>query len=601
MPDKSQWLGPRCFGGRSQKGRDISVFSQEEGSKSVADAVALTVLVFSAIALFTVRLPIGADLSDEAYYLTHIVEWLRNGFVGSNNLNIQQLSALFVYPFARAGISGDLSGAILFLRVVYAAMVMAACVPLYFFLRRLRSAPVAVLGTGLLIAFIPFGLPAPSYNTIALCGMTAALSLFGIAFVDAGKVEGMHPNPSAKDIALLAASAAFWGIAVVSYPTLAPAPVLQAVLALMLARSRPERRFVAIYVLCGLAAALALAAILISVFGLGRLIAMVDYTSASAQLSAGLAGKLRTTLTRLAAQPLATCAFVGIILLPLLSDCYKRSRLVPDGLIYLTMFTIVAFSDAVAFIKSHDIIVLAALFGAVAAFRSAPNPAGSAVRIVWATSIGSALITAATSAGSIFNVPIGGFMAACLGLALTVPRAGDPSIWPRAMGYTPVILTLAVVAYISQTFIYGEAPPQRPVNARVIEFGPLRGVRTTPEFYRFITDVTAAFSAHGQAGRTVTVFGPISGLYLLTEMTPHTLSTWSLRSSSGEAARRMAQAFFAQHPPDFVAVYRDPWTEPLGSMETELLKRYHSVSTIKVGWREFELFARRSGPPKARS
>ncbi len=58
----------------------------------------------------------------------------------------------------------------------------------------------------------------------------------------------------------------------------------------------------------------------------------------------------------------------------------------------------------------------------------------------------------------------------------------------------------------------------------------------------------------------------------------------------------MMEAFLDQRPPDFIAIYRDPWTEPLGPMEERRLRRYRNVSAIKVGWREFELFARSDLP-----
>lgn len=559
-----------------------------------AEQFVLAILIAAAVVFFTVRLPVGIDLADESYYLTHIVEWLRKGFAQSDNLNIQQLSALFVYPFARAVISssGDLSGAILFLRMVYAGTVMATCLPLYFFLRRLRPAPTAALGAMLLIGFIPFGLPAPSYNTIALCGMTAALSLFGLALLDAREDWANGSKTRVRSIVPLIVSAAFWGIAVVSYPTLAPAPVLQIALAFLLAPSNCERRFAVIYALCGIFAAAVLAAILTAIFGFGHLVAMVDYTTASAQLSAGLWGKVTASAARLMAQPLVGWAFAGVLILPLILG-HRKPRLMLNGLIYFAMFIIMVTSEAAAYIKSHDIIILAALFGATTACRGTED---YAIRIIWVTSIGSALITAATSAGGIFNVPIGGFMAACLALVLATPRTGEPSRLLRVIGHAPLVLTLVVVGYVSQTFIYGEAPPQRPINGLVMKTGPYEGLRTAPETQRFITEVSAAFSAYGQEGKTITVFGPASSLYLLTDMTPHALSTWSLRSSSGERARRMTEAFLDRYPPDFIAIYRDPWTEPLGLMEKGRLRQYRNVSTIKIGWREFELFLRSELP-----
>ena len=120
------------------------------------------------------RITIGIDLADKSYYAIFLDDWLKGGIQSSVLLSPHQSAALLVYPMARAyvAIHGSESGLILFLRTLYLLGSALASACIFAFLRLVSWRGTAWFGALETLAFIPFGLPAPSYNTI---GMQALL------------------------------------------------------------------------------------------------------------------------------------------------------------------------------------------------------------------------------------------------------------------------------------------------------------------------------------------------------------------------------------------------------------------------------------------
>src|SRR5689334_20540741 len=141
---------------------------------------ALSVIV---LVLLAYRMTIGVDLSDESYYATFLDGWLKDGLGHSENLVVHQSSALLLLPAAQlyTRFAGSERGLILFLRYIFLAMAGVACLCQYWFISRVRSKPVAWSSALLVLCFIPFSLPAPSYNTIGMFGMLSAMALYGVA------------------------------------------------------------------------------------------------------------------------------------------------------------------------------------------------------------------------------------------------------------------------------------------------------------------------------------------------------------------------------------------------------------------------------------
>ena len=97
------------------------------------------------------------------------------------------------------------------------------------------------------------------------------------------------------------------------------------------------------------------------------------------------------------------------------------------------------------------------------------------------------------------------------------------------------------------------------------------------------------------------VLGRPAGIYLLTDASPMTPSTWDFRQFHGSLPPQMnAQmaTFYreATHRPDLVAVFTDPATYPLAPWARDLLRGYVATDRVSVGRRSLELYERCGGP-----
>ena len=114
------------------------------------------------------RITRGIDLSDESDYAVFLDDWLKEGIRESPFLTLHQTAALVVYPAVLLfrWVMGATDGLILFLRSLDIVGAMMAAISAAVLFRRSGTCFGAWLAGALVLAFIPFGLPAPSYNTI---------------------------------------------------------------------------------------------------------------------------------------------------------------------------------------------------------------------------------------------------------------------------------------------------------------------------------------------------------------------------------------------------------------------------------------------------
>src|SRR5690242_10391243 len=193
---------------------------------------ALSVIV---LVLLAYRMTIGVDLSDESYYATFLDGWLKDGLSHSENLVLHQSAALLLLPAAQlyTWFAGSERGLILFLRFIFLAMAGIASLCQYWFVSRVRDKAVAWSSALLVFCFIPFSLPAPSYNTIGMFGMLSALALFGVATLQ-------RPQVRYSAVAAVLSGVA-WTVAVIAYPTMQVVLLALLALTLLAARNRSER------------------------------------------------------------------------------------------------------------------------------------------------------------------------------------------------------------------------------------------------------------------------------------------------------------------------------------------------------------------------
>lgn len=570
------------------------------------DRLFLATIILAILVFFYFRLPMGVDVTDEAYYLTHSIELLRNGFSNSLNLNIQQLSELFVYPFfsGYVAITGSVDAVFLFMRAVYLLIALLACIPLYIFVARLRSPATAALTFAFGIMFIPFGLPAPSYNTLGMYGVVSALALYGLSVLKVDGRETTRFRQLRPATWALAGSAVIWVSTIIAYPTLAAGPPVLAVLSLVILRDSALRYLAgAFLLLCAIAAALELL-LLCGLFGIDRLYRMVEFTSGSAELGSRLSSKILTSIAALAKEPLAASSLILIVVAAIMvlpfSRRYKGAALSALCAVFVVAIALMLKAPPVAFIKPHDIIVFCCVFAVCAvSTMQLPGTQNPLIRLLVYTSFVAGLVTAGTATNGIFNFFVGGMMAACLGLAFVAPDRQEATIATKAIRLSPLVVSLFAVSLGSWNHVYGEYGTRFPDDPRRVESGPFKGLWTAPETEAYVTEVADTLQRFGSSSQTITVFGSNAAVYLMSEMRPVALSTYMISGAMGERAQAIVGEFLSVQKPDFVARSIDAWTPPAAKLETDLLKRYELVSRTAIGYRTFELYRRATATPPA--
>ena len=153
----------------------------------------LSVLPYLVIAgmtvLFLVRSVFGFDWSDETYYLALPYRFSLGDHLFADSWDIHQTGALLIAPvlWMYRLVVGDMTGIILFMRILYICVDALISLLIYRALLRLfqRRMP-ALLCAGLFFSFTPFGINNLSYNSMAYLFTTAAamllLFLYGTTF-----------------------------------------------------------------------------------------------------------------------------------------------------------------------------------------------------------------------------------------------------------------------------------------------------------------------------------------------------------------------------------------------------------------------------------
>jgi hypothetical protein len=593
-------------------------------------------------ALLILRVPIGVNLiGDEAFDFSHILNWMRNGFTSSPNLNIRQTSALLVYPLAKLYVivAGGLDGILLYLRVWDVFIAMLASVALYDFLQRLRPSKIAALGAGIFFAFIPWEFPVPEYNDLGMYGFVAALALFGSAalILDQARsgqnlqisADFLHHNSGAFNKTLrllrlspmrsrqtakvgldertrsnslrarvsarLITSSICWVFAIIAYPPLILSFLVFAGSALSWLAPNIRRRIAVPYALCCVVAFAAGACLLVAVFGYERLQAMIEFSEKAGRLFDG-SQKFAISADYLRRAPIFLAASLTSLVLALMYSI-SMSRIAS----FLACIAIAALVGASIMLKpalwdaSNDVCLLLGLCAISLLFRKEGSTLRSSiVRIMVMTSLASGLIYSWAAGMGLLNVAYGLSLGACLLLTLIVPESYcDRSL---RLAHTSLLVFVLVLASANSLFVVEgkEVGWQKdfgwPVDRQRVPSGPFMGLYTTPTQKQYIESVQAAFAEVRAPGRTITVFGYMPALYLLANMAPRALTAFD-SGQSGSGAALMVANYYAQpsNQPDYVAVL--PSGE-LGKIEKELLAKYVLLTNLQVGRFGFMLYGR---------
>jgi hypothetical protein len=442
-------------------------------------------------------------------------------------------------PFLRAysWFAPEFTGVILFLRVLYAAMAILTAFAIRPLLRRLLSPVPATILALVPIVFIPFGLPAPSYNSIGMLGMLSALCLFADHLADVWATPDETP-----DRRRVPTAAALFALTAVAYPTSLGVAVAFFGLAVLLAPSwkacrplLPLLAYGAVFLTLG-------AAIVLAVFGLPKLQAMMAFEREARPYVSGT-HPLEVGWKYFTSQPAfpAFCAlgFAVTMLAVLMPRPWTRAA---HAAVLIGLFVGVMRLRTPCFHNpGHDIIFLLAVSALPILLDlrhgTALAPWKRVLLALYGTGLVGGVMTSWTASHSLYNFPIGGLLAVIA--ALTYLAACEERWWHAALPAGAAV-TLAVCSTIT---VYGHGVGRLAELKYRVRSGPFAGLRTTWPQYEAIVRASEQLARCEGRCRSVLVITPYAGLYLMTPLKPCT--PFSFFHASTEAVWRRAEAMAA--------------------------------------------------------
>ena len=504
--------------------------------------------------LIAARITNGIDLSDEAYYAIFLDDWLKGGIGTSTFVTLHQTAALIVYPAALvySTLNGSSDGLFLFLRILFliGTIISAAFWTLCLF--RLHNHAAAWAGGVLVLAFIPFGLPAPSYNTLGLQALICALASFGCAALAVPR--------SREQFWWILASVTAWAVATVAYPSLVVPLAFLCLLGLLHGQQRFPRPW---FYLTLLGVALSVAwAVVVASLSFQRLYDSATYHYVITD-TAGLGRKLGFALGILQGH-----SFFAILCVAALVIGVFRQRM-GAFLTALASAAVIAslfLSPPALFARSHDAITLATLFGIglLSGLRPGAGAVDRAIALVYATSLVAALTASASAYNSVVNFCIGAVPAA--GVALVGRPSSGRANW---IGALPTACAIATVLSTSLFFYYGEMPG-RPIPARErIHDGFFAGIAAHPDdstLLRLMRDEVNPILL--TAGGTAAVIGRIPGIILASPARLTMPLAFPLMPTISQEGLARTRSFYehSKAQPQVVLVYRDQYFEPVNPL-----------------------------------
>jgi hypothetical protein len=539
----------------------------------IAGAVAF-MMIFSALAW---RLTETIDLTDESYYAAFIDDWLKGGIATSTLTTVHQTAALIVYPAAigYSAVVGSSDGMILFLRVVYLLGSAVASIVWLGFLLKLGT-PVTWAGALICLVFVPFGLAAPSYNTLGLQGLVVAIAAFGRAALALS--DGGATCEARRWFVVSAATAA---VATVAYPTLAlPIGMLVLLAPTLRGMSFANVRFFAILVVAVQAAAWATIVLTLS---WRKLYDSVLYFAAFGD-TGGLARKLDYALAIFIRLPtfsaLLVCAAILGIFRQWMGQLWTATV---TGVLVVALFAL----PPALVIRSHDAVTIIALtgLGLLSGFNKNASGSTRLLAVLYAASLIAAITTALTATLGIFNFCIGGLPAALLALAgnalpeiETKKRVGcirQVSLAGHAAGLT-------LIGWTSMTYFYGRMPSAE-VRHR-INWGVFSGISTDATQAALLNIMRDFVTPLVNPENTIYLVGRIPGLLLATPARPLALMVSPLVPSIGVRGPKLSHDFYQDlsHRPRVVVVYIDPYFEAVNPFGEDFASWYNLVYDYRV-------------------
>ena len=492
--------------------------SSGRGAGGALRAWAVAAVCVAAVVALVLRLLHSVDVTDEAFYAASAYRFALGARPLLDDWSPQQLAALVTSPIVRLhlAIVGDTTGLMLTLRFAYLAMMSAAGAVTWAALRRIVRPWIALLAVVATVVLVPFTIPAPSYNTIAIAGvMVGCAGGIGVLTRRDGRVWA-------------AVSGFGFALAAVAYTTMAVAGVV----ALVWLTWR-RRDHILPFVGGALAVAVPLAIVVVPC--LGGLRQTLAYSLAMSGYG-GDTSKLLRIASSASAFLIKQPAFYAV------AACVAWARWPGRRLPSWVPLALCALSVVVFGVPGTT----AALFAAAAvliaslswvAWRSAPGDdeeGGRASVARWVVGIG--FVTGGLFAYTSTN----GFM--MLGAAGIAVMPGLLALAGERFATSPVranvaVALLAVVAVAGLLPLWSvafrdAAPLEQTVR---VASGPYAGMFTTPSTSASVTQMQADLRAVVRPGDRLLSYDAMPAPYLMTAATPAAPMLWTAPVESRDA------------------------------------------------------------------
>ena len=531
------------------------------------------------------RLTLGVDLSDESYYAIPPVAWLRSTPEETGCQGLSQFVGAILYPFvyAYSRLVPDLTGLILFLRVVYATITLLSAVLLY----RTFRLSLTPLGAGACASifwlFIPFGLPGPGYNAWGLCGITSGSCLL------AGLLRRREAGgySSKGDWARGMASSACFAVATVTYPPLGAAALASLMIFALLFR-RNWRAVVAVGF--GWLACIGVLAVWIA-FTIGGFDRMMEAVRFTGKVGAGadLSARVRHAWNLLRGSGLLWQCVLAMLVLGIdrrLAPCRPTRLIHYRGILVATGLVVWARKAPSLYTPGNDLMFLLAVSAIPALRWPGRAPASRSLMGLGLVGLAGMGVVTLSAVMTLLSTGVMGVLLASVGFALWL---SERETW------TSVACTWALALAVGATtclYLYGEfniRPPTTADEALIvgrretterIRRGPFAGLKTQPARAAMMRELTQELNEHYSDCRTVDVYGRQPGLYLVTPYRLLSPNPFPLTDDQMRGLKEHLEEFYDDpaNLPDLVIEFKDAYYVGANTLLRKVLAAHYSAA-----------------------
>jgi hypothetical protein len=457
------------------------------------------------------RFRYGAELTDEAFSIALPYRFALGDRPFVDEISSAQTAGILVLPFVWlfVKLTGGTSGIVLFCRALHLAFKAIAALSVHAAARRWVSPPSAIACAFLPFAFVPHSIPNVGYNVLGSTLLVAG------AFMSAAALS--RPAPSGRQLFLAGLA---YGLATFAYPTIAPAPVVAALMVLACAPGARLRSFGALVV--GGASAFVLVSPSLASGGLRGVRETLAFASEIVPRGEAKLPLVLRALRELAPEVLVFSAvalaivrvtrsrWVAMILVPIvvavaifwfrkLGGTYLGALQIVTLLGLLAPAMIVAVSYDSVLLRAGLVVVVPSLVAGIGTAWGSSNGPEAACLGLWPAAV----------------------LFACFAAA-ALERAHAERIWAMAPA---VVLTLVLVTRTYE-FVYRDGPLETLVAP--IRTGPFRGIHTTGARAAQFAELERVMHLHDRPGGRLLVLYEQPGIHLFSTMAPASNTVWPL-------------------------------------------------------------------------